>query len=243
MKLIILKDYKDVGTKAAELVSKDIIKNKNLVLGLATGETMIPFYRSLVSLINNKKVDASEIKTFNLDEYVVFDKKNKNGYYYFMNKHLFSKIRIPAENINFLNGNVKNLDLECRNYENSIKKNGGIDLQILGIGRDGHIGFNEPGSSSKSRTREVLLSRITRKDNSRFFDGKISKVPKKALTVGIGTIMKSKKIILLASGVSKAKIVHRFLHGSIDKNIPASFLKKHRNITVILDKEAASELD
>ncbi len=242
MKIITVKNSDIAGIKSADIVMDCIKKKKKFVLGLATGGTMIPFYESLSRLINNKKIDVSSVKTFNLDEYVGIDRNNEKSYFYFMNKHFFSKVGISRDNINFLNGNAKNLKLECKNYEKKIAKDR-IDLQILGIGRDGHIGFNEPGSDLKSKTREVILLDATRKDNSRFFNGKIGKVPKKALTVGIETIMKSKKIILLAFGKNKAGIVHRFLHGSIDKNIPASFLKKHRDLTVILDREAANELD
>lgn len=241
MKLIIVKSSKDVGAKAAELVVRDIKKKKDLVLGLATGGTMVPFYRSLVGLINNKKIDISRVRTFNLDEYVGLGKDNKQSYFYFMMKNFFSKVPILMRNVHFLNGKARNFNLECKNYENSIKKDMGIDLQVLGVGRDGHIGFNEPGSSLKSITREVLLSEITRKDNSRFFSS-INKVPKRALTMGIATIMSARKIILLVSGKNKAEIVHRFLHGSLSEDVPVSFLLKHGNITIILDRDVASEL-
>ncbi len=242
MKIIIVNDARDVGVKAAELVVKEVIKKKNLVLGLATGGTVIPFYRSLVGLVKNKKIDFSYIRSFNLDEYVGLNKKDKRSFYYFMNKNFFSKVSIWMRNVYFLNGMAKNLDVECKEYEEGINNIGGIDLQILGIGRDGHIGFNEPGSSLKSKTREVLLSDITRKDNVKFFSGEIKKVPKRALTMGISTIFGAKKIILLACGEGKAEIVHRFLHGEISEEVPASFLRRHKDFIVILDKEAASEL-
>ena len=240
MKIIIMKNPKEVGVKAAGLVLKDIKKKKNLVLGLATGRTMIPFYKNLVKVINKKKINANNIRTFNLDEYVGLSFGDKRSLRYFMEKNFFSKVDIPEENIHFLDGKAKNLDLECTKYEREIKNAGGIDLQILGIGRDGHIGFNEPGSNFISRTREVVLSEITKRDAAFFFHGK--KIPRKALTMGVGTIMSAKKIILLAFGKGKAEIIHRVLHGKVSKNFPASVLQKHRDVTFILDNGAASEL-
>ena len=241
MKLIIVKSSGDAGAKAASLVALEIKRKKNLILGLATGGTMIPFYRSLAGMINNKKIDMSRVRTFNLDEYVGLKRDDKQSYFYFMEKNFFSKVPIWMRNVHFLCGKAANLNLECKNYENSIRKNGGIDLQVLGIGRDGHVGFNEPGSSFRSKTREVLLSEATRRDNSRFFSS-VNKVPKRALTMGIAAIMSARKIILLASGKNKAEIVHRFLHGKVSEDVPASFLLKHDNITIILDRDAASEL-
>ncbi|MDO8508300.1 MAG: glucosamine-6-phosphate deaminase [Nanoarchaeota archaeon] len=243
MKIIIVDNYLGVGAKGAEIVAGEINKNKKLVLGLATGETMIPFYRSLIKMAKSKKINIKGIKTFNLDEYAGFGKDNKDSYYHFMDKNFFSKVGIPAENVNFLNGKNKNLNLECKNYEKMIKKFGGIDLQVLGIGRDGHIGFNEPGSKFNSKTRMVLLSKLTRKDNSRFFGHKLERVPKKSLTMGISTIMSARKILLLASGANKAEIIHRALHGEVNAKVPASFLQRHKNVIVILDKDAGSELD
>ena len=241
MKLITVKSSGDAGAKAASLTALEIKRKKNLILGLATGGTMIPFYRSLADMINNKKIDISRVRTFNLDEYVGLKRDDKQSYFYFMEKNFFSKVPILIRNVHFLDGKARDFNLECKNYENLIKDGGGIDLQVLGIGRDGHIGFNEPGSSLKSRTREVLLSEITRKDNSRFFSS-VNKVPRRALTMGIAAIMSARKIILLASGKNKAEIMHRFLHGSLSEDVPASFLLKHDNITIILDRDAASEL-
>ena len=240
MKIIIVKNPKEVGVKAAGLVFKDIKKKKNLVLGLATGRTMIPFYKNLVKVINNRETSTNNIRTFNLDEYVGLSFGDKRSLRYFMEKNFFSKVDIPEENIHFLDGKAKNLDLECTKYEREIKNAGGIDLQILGIGRDGHIGFNEPNSSFNSKTREIVLKEITRKDNSRYFSS-LKKFPQKALTMGVGTIMSAKKIILLAFGKGKAEIIHRVLHGKVSKNFPASVLQKHRDVTFILDKGAASE--
>ena len=243
MKVIIVNDFKDVGAKAAEIVIDKVKVKEDLVLGLATGKTMIPFYKKLVYIIKRDRVDFTSVKTFNLDEYIGLSRENKNSYFYYMRKNFFDKVDIDMENFNFLDGKAKDFDLECKRYEDKIKICGGIDIQILGIGRDGHIGFNEPRSSFKSRTRKVLLSEVTRKDNSKSFGGKISKVPKTALTMGISTIMSARKIILLVFGKDKAGIVHRFLHGRVEENIPASVLHKHEKVIVVLDKAAASELD
>lgn len=243
MKLMILKGTKEVGAKAAELVINEIKKKPDLVLGLAAGGTMIPFYQSLIRLWKNKKVDFSHVSTFNIDEYVGLSGSDKRSFRYFMQKHFFSRIGVWQRNVHFLDGRAINLNVECKNYEKNIKEVGGIDLQILGIGRNGHIGFNEPGSSFKSRTREVLLSEITLRDNARFFGNDLKKVPRRALTMGIGAILEARKIILLASDKKKAEIVHRALHGEVSKDVPASVLQKHKDVTFIFDKEAASELD
>jgi len=243
MRPVILKDAKDMGAKAAELVIGDIKKKPDLVLGLAVGGTMISFYQSLVRLWKNKKCDFSHINTFNLDEYVGLSESDKRSFRYFMQRHFFSSVGVWQRNVHFLDGRAVNLNAECRNYEKKIKEVGGIDLQILGIGRNGHIGFNEPGSGFKSRTRKILLSEITLKDNARFFGNNVRKVPRRALTMGIGTILEARKIILLASGKKKAEIIHRALHGEVSEDVPASVLQKHKDVTFIFDKEASSELD
>lgn len=232
-----------MGARAAELVTNEIKKKPDLVLGLAAGGTMIPFYQSLIRLWKNKKVDFLHVSTFNIDEYVGLSGSDKRSFRYFMQKHFFSRIGVWQRNVHFLDGRAVNLNAECKNYEKNIREVRGVDLQILGIGRNGHIGFNEPGSSFKSGTREVLLSEITLRDNARFFGNDLKKVPRRALTMGIGTILEARKIILLASGKKKAEIVHRALHGEVSEDVPASVLQKHKDVTFIFDKEAASELD
>ena len=231
MKLIILKDKKQATKTAAYLIAEEINKNPNLVLGFATGKTMIPVYKELVKL--NKRISFSKIKTFNLDEYKSLSPKSKLSLRYYMNKNLFNKADIKKENINFLNGKEKNIKKMCKNYEIKIREYS-IDLQILGIGKNAHIGFNEPGSSFKSKTREVNLSKSTMKSNR--------KMPEKAMTMGISTIMKAKKIILIATGKAKAKAIYNTLNKKVAEKVPASILKKHRDITFILDKTAASRL-
>ncbi len=242
MKLIIVNDLKAVGLRGAELVAEEIRKNQNLVLGLATGGTMIPFYKSLVNLFRKKNLSFLKVRSFNLDEYVGLNGKDKRSFRYFMDKNFFSKVDISKRNIHFLDGNAKNLYTECKNYENEIGELGGIDLQILGIGKDGHIGFNEPGSDFNSRTREVLLRETTRRNNAKFFSGKEEKVPKKALTMGIATIMSARKIILLASGKSKSDAIAGALNGEISEKAPASVLMRHRDVAFIIDKNAAAKL-
>ena len=234
MRIVIVKSIKEVVLEAVDFVFKEIWKKPNLVLGLATGKTMIPFYKELVLAYKNSKIDFSEIKSFNLDEYLGFNEDDKKSLRYFMDINLFNKINIKKENIHFLNGSAKNIELECRNYEKEIKKTGGIDLQILGIGRNGHIGFNEPGSSFKSKTRKVKLSDTTLRDNK-------VKI-KYALTMGLATIMQAKKIILLANGKHKADAIAAAIRGNVNEKVPASILKKHKDATFIIDKYAASKL-
>lgn len=234
MKIIITKNYNDLSSKAVEFVVKEILRKKSAILGLPTGGTPMGLYRKLIKM----KIDFSKIKIFTLDEYYGLDKNSNNSYYYYMKKYLFSHINIPEKNIYTLNGKAKNIDKECYQYEKLIKKNP-IDLIVLGIGKDGHIGFNEPGSSLNSKTRLVNLDPSTRKANSIYFNNKIENVPKKALTVGISTIMSAKKILLLASGIEKADIIRNALKEDMSKDVPASVLKLHSHLTVILDNRAS----
>jgi len=228
MKLIKVKNYKELSKKAAEIIIKEIKKKPNLVIGFATGSTPLGLYKELIDRYIKKKIDFSKIKAFNLDEYYPIKQKDKKSFYYYIFKNLFSKVNIKRENINLLNGEAKNPGGECWDYENKIKKNP-IDLQILGVGVNGHIAFNEPGSKIDSVTRVVELTPETKK---------INKINKKALTIGVSTIMKAKKIILLASGKNKAKAISYLLKGKIDKNFPVSYLKNHKNLIVIADKQA-----
>lgn len=244
MLIIITKDYKELSKRAAELVLEEILKKPNLVLGLPTGETPLGMYKLLVKSYQNKnkdkKTDFSKITFFNLDEYYPLRKTDKNSYYSFMHDNFFSHVNVKKSNINILDSESKNPKKDCRLYEKKIKKNP-IDLQILGAGINGHIGFNEPGSDFNSKTRLINLTENTKKRNSRFFKN-IDQVPKSALTMGISTIMSAKKIILLASGKNKANAIKRLVERPVDKNYPISFLKKHKNLIVIIDKSAGSLL-
>lgn len=232
MKIIKTKNYKELSEKAFQIISKDILKKPSLVIGFATGESPLGLYKKLAEAYKKGKIDFSKIKSFNLDEYYPIKNKDKKSLSYYMFKNLFNNINIKKENINLLNGNAGNVKKECRNYENKIRKNP-IDIQIVGIGRNGHIGFNEPGSDFNSKTRLVNLSKETIK---------VKNVTKKALTMGISTIMKSKKIILLASGNKKAKAIRCLIKENTNKNCPVSFLRKHKNILVIIDGKASSFL-
>lgn len=242
MQLIIEKDYKKMSKKAAELVTNQITFNPASVLGLATGSTPLGMYKELVKNFNKGEIDFSEVITFNLDEYYKISRDNKNSYHYYMITNFFNKINIKSTNINLFDGMTDKPQQECENYDREIREVGGIDLQILGIGTNGHIGFNEPGDKLCVKTHLVELTEETIKANIRFFvDGK--KVPKRAITVGMATILKAKKILLLASGKKKAWAVKKAVNGYIDTKIPASFLQLHPHITMVIDEEAALLLD
>ncbi len=234
MEIIKVKNYQELSKKSCDLLIKEVSKKPNLVIGFATGTTPLGLYKELISAYKNGKVDFSKIKSFNLDEYYPMKKKDKNSFYQYMFKHLFNKVNIKKSNINFLNGEAKNPENECLNYEKRIKRNP-IDIQILGAGVNGHIGFNEPGSTIDSKTRAVNLTQLTIKHNSKFF--KNEKIPKRALTMGIKTILKSRKIILLSSGKEKNLPIKNLIKGTISKNWPVSYLKKHKNLVLIADKD------
>lgn len=226
MKVLILQNQKQAVKKVFEIIIKELKKKPKLNLGLATGKTMVPLYKLL-----SKNTTLRNVKTFNLDEYI----SKENLMRKFMQKHLFKKSKIKEENIYF--PNKKN----PREYDTLIKKLKGIDVQILGIGTNGHIAFNEPGSSFKSKTRKIKLSSTTIRDNSLSFHSK-KEIPKYALTMGLSTIMKSKKIILLATGKSKAEAIAKTIQSKSSIKVPASILQKHKNTTIILDKDAASKM-
>lgn len=222
MKIIRVKNYKELSKKAADIVINQIKIKPNSTIGLATGKTPLGLYKNLVGAYKKKKISFSKIKTFSLDEFYPIKKTNKKSYNYYLFHNFFNKIDAKKENIVLLDGEIKNYEKECKEYEKKIRKNP-IDLQILGIGENGHIAFNEPGSDYNSKTRLVQLTHLKGK----------------GLTIGISTILKSKKIILLASGNKKAKAIFGLIKGKINKNCPASFLRRHKNIFVIIDKKAS----
>ena len=240
MEIIIKNDYSDMSTEAAHIIGDQIERKPNTVLGLATGSTPLGLYNELIKLNNSGDIDFSNVITYNLDEYIGLTEKHPQSYKYFMYDKLFSHINIKDENIYLPNGEHFD-DKECELYEDSIKNNGGIDIQILGIGRTGHIAFNEPTSSLKSRTRIKTLTPQTIKDNSRFFNNS-SDVPIYAITMGVGTIMEAKKIILMASGKVKAKPIKNAIEGPISSMCSASAIQMHQKSMVIIDEAAASEL-
>jgi len=231
-----------MSIKAAQLIANQIIEKKNTVLGLATGQTPVGMYKELVRKFQKGELDFSEVVTFNLDEYYGLSPKHPQSYYYFMWNTFFKYINIKKENLYLLNGITENSNEECQQYEYLIKKNGGIDLQILGIGDNGHLGFNEPAVGLNSKTHLVNLSESTIQANSQFFSD-IREVPKKAITMGIGTIMGANKILLLASGRKKAGVIGKTVNSSITTNVPASVLQLHNDVTLIIDQEAAYQLD
>ncbi|MFT9495610.1 glucosamine-6-phosphate deaminase [Anaerosolibacter sp.] len=240
MRIIVAKDYDELSKKAASILAGQILLKSNSVLGLATGSTPIGTYKELVRMYQEGIIDFEEIVTFNLDEYHGLSRTNEQSYYYFMNEHLFRHINIQNQNIHIPNGITDDIEGECERYEEEIKKKGGIDFQLLGIGRNGHIGFNEPDVKFEAVTHLVTLDQDTIDANARFFDNP-NDVPHKAISLGIKTIMHSKKIILLASGAEKAKTIHAMIRGNITPELPASILQLHADATVILD-EAAAEL-
>lgn len=236
MQLIKVENYQQLSEKAANFVVETINENKEPVLGLATGATPIKLYENLIEKYRNKEVTFINTTTFNLDEYVGLSPNNVNSYRYYMDNNLFNHIDIKQENTHIPNGLVSDLQLECVNYENSIHEAGKIDLLILGLGLNGHIGFNEPGASFEARTHVVKLDDVTKKTNARFFNS-IEDVPEKAITMGIKTIMDAKKILLLVNGKQKSKILQKVIYGNITENIPATILQKHPDVTIITDIE------
>jgi glucosamine-6-phosphate deaminase len=242
MEIIIFPDALTGCGHAVQMIDK-LVRNKPLaVLGLATGSTPIPVYQGLIKRHREESLDFSSVSTFNLDEYLGIDPSHPASYHSFMRENFFSKINIPANQIHIPDGLTQDIERHCAEYEAAIVKAGGIDLQLLGIGGEGHIGFNEPSSSLSSRTRVKTLTPRTREDNKRFFKPE-EKVPHHVLTMGIGTIMEARKILLLAFGEKKAEAIARSLEGPLTSRIPASILQMHQNTVVILDEAAASKLE
>lgn len=242
MRIVVVDNYEEMSKKAATMVVSQVILKPDSVLGLATGDTPIGMYREIINIYKNQNLNFSHVKTFNLDEYYGLSKDNNQSYYYFMMNNLFNHVNIDKDNINIPNGMMNDIEKECKEYESSIVKAGGIDLQILGIGVNGHIGFNEPGESFEAETHLVNLDEKTIESNSRFFSSK-DEVPTRAISMGIKTILYSKKIILLACGKNKADAIFKTIKGKITPNVPASILQLHEDVVVIVDKEAASKLD
>lgn len=241
MHLNIVPTYDEMSVKAASIIISQLILTPTSVLGLATGSTPEGLYQQLIKKYKEGIFSFKEAFSFNLDEYVGLEPTHPNSYRYFMEEHLFSKIDLPKSHINIPYGNAPSPATECRRYEQAIRDAGGIDIQILGIGRNGHIGFNEPDVDFKSCTHVVGLDEKTIEDNARFFDT-IEEVPKQAISMGIKTIMSSKKIILLASGEGKAEILYQMVYGKISPSVPASILQLHNDVTIICDEEAGKLL-
>lgn len=240
MNVIIAKSYDEMSKKAFEIMKATVEGKKNATLGLATGSTPIGLYEEMIADHKACGTSYAEVSTFNLDEYVGLDYSSDQSYVYFMREHLFDHIDIKLENTNIENGKAADPAAECARY-NALLAENTVDLQILGIGSNGHIAFNEPGTPFDSVTHVVDLSETTIKDNSRLFNS-IDEVPKQAFTMGLSNIMMAKKIVVLANGANKAKAVYGMVHGEITEDLPASILQNHSDCTLICDEAAASLL-
>ena len=239
MKVIVTKNYEEMCQKAARIIAAQITLKEDSVLGLATGSTPIGIYADLVKKYEDGVLDFSEICTVNLDEYVGLGGDHEQSYRHFMNHHLFDHINIPKQYTYVPDGLCEDAEDECDSYELLIQQLGGVDLQLLGLGANGHIGFNEPSDRFETETHVCALSDSTVEANSRFFDSKDA-VPKSAITMGIGTIMQAKKILLDANGEGKAKAIQQMLFGPVTPQCPASILRFHQDVTVIVDEAAFS---
>jgi glucosamine-6-phosphate deaminase len=239
---VIIQPAKEAAARlVARIIARELRANPHLVLGLATGRTMECVYRALVRLRQEEGLDFSLCRTFNLDEYVGLFPSDPNSYRHYMNRHLFGQVNIDLRNTHLPNGLAEDLDQECRRYEATIQRFGGIDLQLLGIGKAGHIGFNEPLSALRSRTRVKALTPTTLRQNAPFFGGE-DKMPRRAVTMGVGTIIEARRCLLLATGESKAAVLAQAVEGPITSMISASALQLHARCTVVVDEAAASRL-
>lgn len=241
MKIYKAKDYKDMSRKAANIISAQVIMKPNCVLGLATGSTPIGTYAQLVEWYNKGDLDFSEVTTVNLDEYKELPRTNDQSYYYFMHQHLFDRVNIDPERTNVPNGMEPDAEKECGRYEELIRSLGGVDLQLLGLGHNGHIGFNEPGEAFEKETHCVDLTESTIEANKRFF-ASADDVPKQAYTMGIKTIMQAKKILIVVNGENKADIVERAFFGPVTPEVPASILQLHNDVTLVGDEAALAKI-
>ena len=239
MRIYKAKDYNEMSRKAANIISAQIIMKPDAVLGLATGSSPIGTYKQLIDWYNKEDLDFSEIRSVNLDEYKGLDASNPQSYAYFMRHNLFDSVNIKLENTNIPNGLETDIEKECTRYNNIIKSLGGIDLQLLGIGNNGHIGFNEPGEAFEKETHCVKLTENTIQANARFFSS-IDEVPTHAYSTGIKNIMQARSILLIASGEAKAEAMYQALFGPITPTVPASILQLHNNVSIVADEAALS---
>lgn len=239
MKIISAPDYESMSRKAANLISAQVILYPRSVLGLATGSTPLGIYKQLADWYRKGDLDFSKVHTVNLDEYCGLPAGSEQSYRYYMESNFFHHINIPAENYNLPNGNAEDIEAECIRYDKLISSLWGIDLQLLGIGHTGHIGFNEPDQSFDKTTHRIRLSRRTIEANARFFETP-EKVPEYAVTMGIKAIMQAKKLLLAASGAEKAEILYRALFGPVTPELPASILQFHPDVTVVATEDALS---
>lgn len=241
MEIIIKQEYDQICSEAAEIILRRWQKKNNLVLGLATGRTPLGVYAKLIELNKKGKMDFSRVRSFNLDEYLGLEENHPQSFAFYMEKNLFNQINIRVENLHRLEGRPQNIEEHCRSYERKIEESGGIDIQILGIGANGHIGFNEPSSSLSSRTRVKTLTMGTIERIRPFFPNE-KDIPRFCLTMGIGTIMEAKTLLLLAFGYDKSEAIAKCIEGPVSASIPASALQLHPDVKIIVDEESASSL-
>lgn len=241
MRIYKAKDYEEMSRKAAGIVSAQIIMKPDCVLGLATGSTPVGLYKQLIEWYRNGDLDFSGVRTVNLDEYKGISRENDQSYYYFMHQNLFDHVNIPAGNTHLPDGMELDSEKECRRYEELIQSMGSVDLQLLGIGHNGHIGFNEPADAFDKLVHCVNLTQSTIEANKRFF-ASAKEVPRQAYTMGIQTIMRSKKILIIANGEGKADIVRDAFFGPITPMVPASVLQLHNDVTLVADEAALSKI-
>ena len=238
----IFPDERAVAHALADRVTTELTQRPALVLGLPTGRTPVRFYEELSSRVAQGRADLSRATTFNLDEFVGISSAHPGSFRSFMNTHLFGRVNLAAERIHFLDGLALDTAEECDRYERAIARAGGIDVQILGVGTNGHIGFNEPAPALQAWTHRVTLEPDTRRDNAGLFGGDPAAVPAEALSMGIATILQAKQILLIATGEGKASIVARLVRGEVSTDVPGSFLQVHSNVEFLLDEAAAAGL-
>jgi glucosamine-6-phosphate deaminase len=232
-----------LGRALAVNIARALAEDPHIVLGLPTGRTPIPLYRELVRLHRLGRADFRRATTFNLDEFVGIDARDPRSYRAFMQRHLFDGVNLSPRRIHFLNGMTGDVDRECRRYERAIERAGGIGLQILGLGANGHVGFNEPARALVARTHATRLKPATRRANAGLFDNQLRAVPREALSMGMATILRAKRIVLLATGAAKARCVQRMIEGPVTPRLPASFLQLHQHAEIWVDRAAARNLE
>lgn len=242
MKLIVTKDYESMSIRAAQEMATLISNKPNAILGLATGGTPVGMYKKLIEMNKEGDLDFSKVTTINLDEYIGLSEKHPKSYRFFMNENLFNHININKKNTFLPNGLAEDAEEEGKNYDNMIDSLGGTDIQLLGIGKNGHIAFNEPDEDLVAGTHSTKLTESTINSNARFFNS-IDEVPKTAITMGLGQIMKAKKILLLASGKDKAEAIKGLMSGKITTSNPSTMLQMHKDVTLIADEDAVSLLE
>ncbi len=241
MDIRIFNNTEEIAQAASEIIINKVKSTPDAILGLATGASPVATYKKLIAAYNNGEVSFKDVKTFNLDEYCSIPATDKNSYYTFMHENLFNFIDVKEENIHVPNGNPENAEEYCASYDASIKEAGGIDIQVLGIGRNGHIGFNEPADEFTAGTYKVQLTESTIEANKIYFESE-NDVPREAITMGVQSIINAKEIILIAEGDAKAQAIHDMIKGEVSPSCPASILQKHNNVHIFIDKAAAALL-